>query len=71
MPMQPKRPTPQAGLGSAQLGDDSDPREPIDSLEVFEHVRDITDPEHPYTLEQLNVVEERLIDVDDSKGRVK
>jgi hypothetical protein len=39
--------------------------------QVFEHLRDITDPEHPYTLEQLNVVEERLIEVDDAKGRVK
>ncbi|KAL6763352.1 hypothetical protein V8C86DRAFT_2499473 [Haematococcus lacustris] len=46
-------------------------REPIDSLEVFEHLRDITDPEHPYTLEQLNVVEERLIEVQDAKSRVK
>jgi hypothetical protein len=40
-------------------------------VQVFEHLRDITDPEHPYTLEQLNVVEERLIDVDDARGRVK
>jgi hypothetical protein len=28
-------------------------REPIDALEVYEHIRDITDPEHPYTLEQV------------------
>jgi hypothetical protein len=46
-------------------------REPIDALEVYEHIRDITDPEHPYSLEQLNVVEERLIDVDDTTGVVK
>jgi hypothetical protein len=46
-------------------------REPIDALEVFEHIRDITDPEHPYTLEQLNVVEERLIDVADGRSRVR
>lgn len=46
-------------------------REPIDSLEVFEHIRDIVDPEHPYTLEQLNVVDEDNITVVDNKGLVK
>jgi hypothetical protein len=46
-------------------------REPIDALEVFDHIRDITDPEHPYTLEQLNVVEEHLVDVDDAAGSVR
>ncbi|PNW76875.1 hypothetical protein CHLRE_11g479700v5 [Chlamydomonas reinhardtii] len=45
-------------------------REPIDALEIFEHIRDINDPEHPYTLEQLNVVSEDMIDVDDARGRV-
>ncbi|KAG2491533.1 hypothetical protein HYH03_010105 [Edaphochlamys debaryana] len=45
-------------------------REPIDVLEIFEHIRDINDPEHPYTLEQLNVVSEEHIIVDDAKGRV-
>jgi hypothetical protein len=34
-------------------------------------VRDITDPEHPYSLEQLNVVTEDSIFVDDSKSYVK
>lgn len=47
-----------------------DDREPIDRLEVFEHIRDIQDPEHPYSLEQLNVVSELLIDVSDEKGAV-
>lgn len=46
-------------------------REPIDTLEIFEHIRDITDPEHPYSLEQLNVVEEELITVNDDTGHVK
>ena len=45
-------------------------RESIDALEVFEHVRDIRDPEHPYSLEQLSVVGEDRIKVDDEKGRV-
>lgn len=52
-------------------GIDGDGRELIDASEIFEHIRDITDPEHPYTLEQLNVVEEELISVDDKAGHVK
>lgn len=33
----------------------SDPsaREPIDAAEVFDHLREISDPEHPYTLVQV------------------
>jgi len=50
---------------------DDDTPEEIDNLEVFDHVRDITDPEHPYSLEQLNVVTEDSIYVDDSKSYVK
>lgn len=46
-------------------------REPIDAQEVYDHVRDVTDPEHPYTLEQLNVVAEDLIQVDDAHGTVR
>ncbi|VDM52959.1 unnamed protein product [Angiostrongylus costaricensis] len=37
--------------------------DPIDALEIFDLIRDINDPEHPYTLEQLNVVQEELIKV--------
>lgn len=37
--------------------------DPIDAREVFDYIRDINDPEHPYTLEQLNVVQEELIKV--------
>lgn len=51
------------------LGEDG--REQIDPLEVFEHIRDINDPEHPYTLEQLNVITEDQIQVDDERGRVR
>uniref|UniRef100_A0A183BQK4 Adenylate kinase isoenzyme 6 homolog n=1 Tax=Globodera pallida TaxID=36090 RepID=A0A183BQK4_GLOPA len=46
---------------SATLDDDME--EPIDAAEIFEHIRDINDPEHPYTLEQLNVVQEELVRV--------
>lgn len=35
--------------------DDSVP-DPIDARELFDLIRDIQDPEHPLTLEQLNVV---------------
>jgi metal-sulfur cluster biosynthetic enzyme len=45
-------------------------REPIDAVEVFDHIRDIQDPEHPYSLEQLNVVDVQAIEVDDASGRV-
>mmetsp|Transcript_18391 Transcript_18391/g.28660 ORF Transcript_18391/g.28660 Transcript_18391/m.28660 type:complete len:285 (+) Transcript_18391:44-898(+) len=38
-------------------------RDEIDSSEIFELIRDINDPEHPLTLEQLNVVSEDLITV--------
>jgi len=33
--------------------------------------RDIRDPEHPHTLEELNVMQEKNIQVDDAKGLVK
>jgi len=42
----------------------------IDSREIFELIRDINDPEHPLTLEQLNVVEEEKIQVDDGKNSI-
>ena len=52
------------------LGDDDSAREPIDPREVFDHVRAIADPEHPYSLEQLGVVSEAAIAVDDAAGAV-
>ena len=42
---------------------DESVEDPIDSWEIFDLIRDINDPEHPYTLEQLNVVQEELIKV--------
>lgn len=42
---------------------DDDTEDLLDAHEVFDHIRDINDPEHPYTLEQLNVVDEELIKV--------
>lgn len=43
-------------------------REPIDALEVFEHIRDIVDPEHPHSLEELGVVSLEGVEVDDAGG---
>ncbi|KAL0801246.1 hypothetical protein Bca101_056422 [Brassica carinata] len=48
----------------------------IDQLEVFDiliahHIRDIKDPEHPYSLEQLKVLTEDSVEVDDTKSHVR
>ncbi|XP_043466174.1 MIP18 family protein galla-2 [Leptopilina heterotoma] len=42
----------------------------FDSREVFDIVRNINDPEHPLTLEELKVVEEDLIEVDNKNNAV-
>ena len=43
-------------------------RDVITANEVFDIIRNIQDPEHPLTLEQLNVVRLELIEVVDLKG---
>ncbi|AEE34780.1 MIP18 family protein (DUF59) [Arabidopsis thaliana] len=45
--------------------------EPIDQLEIFDHIRDIKDPEHPNTLEDLRVVTEDSVEVDDENSYVR
>ncbi|KER29912.1 hypothetical protein T265_13292, partial [Opisthorchis viverrini] len=45
-------------------------REPIDAKEVFEHIREVRDPEHPYSLEALGVVSETAVSVKDSENLV-
>lgn len=45
--------------------------EPFDTLEVFDHIRHLNDPEHPLTLEQLKVVRLEDISVDNKRERVK
>ncbi|XP_010415446.1 PREDICTED: protein AE7 [Camelina sativa] len=45
--------------------------EPIDQLEIFDHIRDIKDPEHPNTLEDLRVVTEDSVEVDDDNSYVR
>ncbi|CAJ0930116.1 unnamed protein product, partial [Mesorhabditis belari] len=46
---------------------DENIEDPIDSEEIFDLLSDINDPEHPYTLAQLNVVQEELITVEKSE----
>lgn len=42
--------------------DDSNTEE-INAKEIFELIRNINDPEHPLTLEQLNVLQSELIEI--------
>ncbi|XP_019420982.1 PREDICTED: protein AE7-like [Lupinus angustifolius] len=53
------------------FSDQDDAVEPIDQLEVFDHLRDIKDPEHPYSLEELKVITEEAVEVDDKKSYVR
>ncbi|XP_050538036.1 MIP18 family protein galla-2 [Daktulosphaira vitifoliae] len=50
--------------------DDNDVEE-IDSREIFDLIKGITDPEHPLSLEELRVVDQSLIEVDDLNNIVK
>lgn len=45
-------------------------REEFDAEEIFELIRNLTDPEHPLTLEQLSVVSPELITVNDKQSTV-
>ncbi|XP_053127587.1 cytosolic iron-sulfur assembly component 2B isoform X2 [Hemicordylus capensis] len=42
----------------------------IDDREIFDLIRSINDPEHPLTLEELNVVEQVRVKVDDAESTV-
>ncbi|KMZ74684.1 MIP18 family protein FAM96B [Zostera marina] len=46
-------------------------RDLIDSEEIFDHIRDIKDPEHPYSLEELKVVRENDIEVSSKQDYVR
>jgi metal-sulfur cluster biosynthetic enzyme len=45
--------------------------DPIDSREVFDLIRNINDPEHPLTLEELHVLEESRVEVDNNKNSIR
>ena len=49
---------------------DNDVRDPFDQREIFDLIRDINDPEHPLTLEDLRVVTEKDITVNDEEGSI-
>ncbi|KAL7712011.1 Uncharacterized protein QTN25_006528 [Entamoeba marina] len=54
-----------------ESNEDLNIREEIDSLEIYEHVRNIKDPEHPtFTLEQLKVILPEFITVNDNGNHV-
>ncbi|XP_019629276.1 PREDICTED: mitotic spindle-associated MMXD complex subunit MIP18-like [Branchiostoma belcheri] len=49
---------------------DDDVEDKIDAREIFDLVRSINDPEHPLTLEELNVIEQSRITVDEDNNNV-
>lgn len=64
-----RRPLVASEMDLANLDDSVD--EPIDAAEIFDHIRDINDPEHPYTLEQLNVVQVGRCNSNSNKNEMK
>ncbi|KND01496.1 iron-sulfur cluster assembly protein CIA2 [Spizellomyces punctatus DAOM BR117] len=50
--------------------EDESVADPFDSEEIFELIRHINDPEHPLTLEQLNVTQQELISIDNDKHHI-
>ncbi|XP_005806620.1 mitotic spindle-associated MMXD complex subunit MIP18 [Xiphophorus maculatus] len=51
--------------------EDEDVHDPIDDREIFDLVRSINDPEHPLTLEELNVVELDRVKVNDTESTAR
>ncbi|TMW52408.1 hypothetical protein DOY81_002497 [Sarcophaga bullata] len=49
---------------------DENVSDPFDTREIFDLIRNINDPEHPLTLEELRVVQEDLIKVSDKTNEV-
>lgn len=50
--------------------EDENIREEVNSSEIFEYIRHLNDPEHPLTLEQLNVVSIDNIAVNDKENSI-
>ncbi|KAK7170188.1 hypothetical protein R3I94_000431 [Phoxinus phoxinus] len=50
--------------------EDEDVADPIDDREIFDLIRSINDPEHPLSLEELNVVEQMRVNVSDEESTV-
>lgn len=45
--------------------------EPIDQQEIFDYIRDIKDPEHPYSLEELKVITEDSVEINVKQNHVR
>ena len=60
-------------LAEERIKNESDPEKEdlVDKYEIYEIIRNINDPEHPLTLEQINVVNVDNIYVDNEKKRIK
>lgn len=52
------------------IDNDENIKDEIDSLEIFDHIRNINDPEHPHTLEQLKVTQLEGIKVNDKENKI-
>ncbi|XP_017014565.2 MIP18 family protein galla-2 [Drosophila subpulchrella] len=50
--------------------EDENVSDPFDKREIFDLIRNINDPEHPLTLEELHVVQEDLIRISDGQNSV-
>ncbi|XP_003963900.1 cytosolic iron-sulfur assembly component 2B [Takifugu rubripes] len=50
--------------------EDENVHDPIDDREIFDLIRTINDPEHPLSLEELNVVEQVRVKVNDGESTV-
>ncbi|KAM3930284.1 cytosolic iron-sulfur assembly component 2B [Leptodactylus fuscus] len=50
--------------------EDEEQHDKIDDREIFDLIRSINDPEHPLSLEELNVVEEIRVKVSDEESTV-
>ncbi|XP_030621571.1 cytosolic iron-sulfur assembly component 2B [Chanos chanos] len=50
--------------------EDENIADPIDDREIFDLIRSINDPEHPLSLEELNVVEQVRVKVNDEESTV-
>lgn len=54
----------------SEASSDEDTVDEFDALEIFELIRNITDPEHPLTLEQLNIANIDHIKVDNKNNHI-
>lgn len=59
------------GDHSGNGSDDEDKVDPVDKHEIFDLIRHINDPEHPLTLEQLNVTQLQLLNISNTHSRIE